>query len=185
MVTFKQDRVTVMKEMEIENLMVMEVGISDIDKVSGIFTYIHNENFNRKVEDRYFSDIIKDRHYKTYMIKKISDTGEKEGPEKEVYGYIIFYDTTDSIDLFEIAVDKRKQRKGIGNRLLNDGIDFFLKESGHMSGEIMRIVLEVNENNKNAIKLYEGNGFKKIFVRRNYYGLNQNGIIMEKIFRIP
>jgi ribosomal-protein-alanine N-acetyltransferase len=40
------------------------------------------------------------------------------------------------------------------------------------------IMLEVNENNKPAINFYKKNGFKIISVRKDYYGSNQNAIIM-------
>ena len=40
------------------------------------------------------------------------------------------------------------------------------------------ILLEVNENNFSAIKLYRKNNFKEISVRKNYYGTGQNALIM-------
>ena len=41
-------------------------------------------------------------------------------------------------------------------------------------------LLEVNENNEKAIKLYKKNGFEEISVRKNYYGNHQNALIMFK-----
>ena len=83
------------------------------------------------------------------------------------------YDTFDSTDLFEIAVLKKKQGKGYGNALLKYTADIFCKNG-------RKIFLEVNENNEKAIKLYEKNGFEEISVRKNYYGNNQNAVIMMK-----
>ena len=44
------------------------------------------------------------------------------------------------------------------------------------------LTLEVNETNTNAIKLYEKYNFKKIGLRKNYYGQNKNAIIMTLFF---
>ena len=49
----------------------------------------------------------------------------------------------------------------------------------HFSGE--KFLLEVNENNIKALKLYKKIGFEQISVRKNYYGNNENAIIMMKI----
>ena len=96
-----------------------------------------------------------------------------EEETSEISGYAVFYDTFDSIDLFEIAVLKEKQGKGYGNMLLNYTADIFCKNG-------RKIFLEVNESNEKAIKLYKKNGFEEISVRKNYYGNNQNAVIMMK-----
>ena len=46
--------------------------------------------------------------------------------------------------------------------------------------EEMKIFLEVNQKNLNAIKLYKKNDFEEISVRKNYYGLNEDALIMVK-----
>ena len=40
------------------------------------------------------------------------------------------------------------------------------------------ITLEVNDKNLPAINLYLKSGFKKVGLRKNYYGLDENAIIM-------
>ena len=40
------------------------------------------------------------------------------------------------------------------------------------------ITLEVNDKNIPAINLYLKYGFEKVGLRKNYYGLDQNAIIM-------
>ena len=44
-----------------------------------------------------------------------------------------------------------------------------------------KFMLEVNEKNVKALKLYEKIGFERISVRKNYYGKNENAMIMMKI----
>ena len=48
------------------------------------------------------------------------------------------------------------------------------------NNNIYNITLEVDENNINAIKLYEKCGFIKKAIRKNYYN-NSDGILMELI----
>ena len=46
------------------------------------------------------------------------------------------------------------------------------------------ITLEVRESNKNAIALYESEGFEKVGVRKNFYSFpTENGIIYTKYFQ--
>ena len=47
---------------------------------------------------------------------------------EKVSGYIIYYDTFDSFDLFEIAIKKEFQNKGLGNELLEKTIDRLFNE---------------------------------------------------------
>ena len=43
-----------------------------------------------------------------------------------------------------------------------------------------KFLLEVNENNIKALKLYKKIGFEEISKRKNYYGKNEDAIIMMK-----
>lgn len=125
---------------------------------------IHNENFDKKVESKYFEEILSNTQYTVYYMKK----------SEKVSGYIIYYDTFDSFDLFEIAIKKEFQNKGLGNELLEKTIDRLFNEEKYKK----TVFLEVNENNFSAVKLYKKNNFKEISLRKNYYGIGQNAIIM-------
>lgn len=128
---------------------------------------IHNENFNKKINIKYFEEILSNIQYTVYYIKK----------SEKVSGYIIYYDTFDSFDLFEIAIKKEFQNKGLGNELLTKTIDRLFCEEKYKNRE-KTVFLEVNENNSGAVKLYKKNDFKEISVRKNYYGIGQNALIM-------
>ena len=128
---------------------------------------IHNENFDKKVESKYFEEILSNTQYTVYYIKK----------SEKVSGYIIYYDTFDSFDLFEIAIEKEFQNKGLGNELLGKTIDRMFGEEKYKSRE-KTVFLEVNENNFGAVKLYKKNDFKEISLRKNYYRIGQNALIM-------
>ena len=45
-----------------------------------------------------------------------------------------------------------------------------------------KFLLEVNEKNARALKLYKKIGFEKISIRKNYYGKDENAVIMVKCY---
>lgn len=159
---------------------IKKLDISSMDKVLEIFLTIHNENFEKKVENKYFQDIFLNEYYEIYTLNEVHKSNQNI---EQIIGYIIFYDTLDCVDLFEISVKNKSQNKGLGHKLLNESIEMLFNEEKYKkrNEEFKKILLEVNENNINAVKLYEKNNFKKIAIRKNYYGNNQNGIIMEKV----
>ena len=142
----------------------IETGAASSEIVEKL-TKIHNENFEEKKNGAYFLEILNNDLYSVFYLS--------EEETSEISGYAVFYDTFDSIDLFEIAISKEKQGKGYGNTLLSYTADIFCKNG-------RKIFLEVNENNEKAIRLYKKNGFEEISVRKNYYGNNQNAVIMMK-----
>ena len=117
---------------------------------------IHNENFldNKNIEN--FYTFYKDSRYNIY----------EEYFENIFAGYLITYDSVDSLDIFEIAVDKNFRKKGIASKLLNK------------INDERKILLEVSEKNIIAINLYIKNGFKIISRRKNYYLDGSDAIIM-------
>jgi len=73
---------------------------------------------------------------------------------------------------FEIFIDKEYRNKGIGNILINTTLEY----SGYLG--LRNMDLHVRENNKNAIKLYKKNGFKKIKTIKNNIVYN-NSLVSE------
>ena len=173
---------------------------------------IHNENFKNKVEDKYFSEMMLSEQYEIYCLfnytkenifveklkkedknkileknqKEKTDLDKNEKFEKNVLGYVAFYGTIESIDIFEIAIKKEYQGQCFGEKLLTESMRNLLKNNKnskikniHFSEN--KFLLEVNENNIKALKLYKKIGFEQISVRKNYYGNNENAIIMMKI----
>lgn len=85
-------------------------------------------------------------------------------------GALVTTESMDSIDIMQIVVHPKHRQKKIATQLLSDFIDNAEKA----------IMLEVNENNQNAISLYEKLGFKTLNKRLNYYGEKQHALIMRK-----
>ena len=109
------------------------------------------------------------------MIEKveISDTdavynymdGEK------ILGYVEIRLVDGVIDIMNLFVNEENRKQGIATSLMNEVIE---KE------DYNRIMLEVNENNNEALRLYSKLGFKEISLRDRYYG-EDTAIIMEKV----
>ena len=165
-------------------------------------TLIHNENFENKVEDKYFSEMILNGQYEIYCLfnfgeennkiiklKKESDVDnekviklrKKNNTEKKILGYIVFYGTIENTDIFEIAIKKEYQGQSFGEKLLKKSMEDIVKKNINGNFSKNKFMLEVNEKNVKALKLYEKIGFERISIRKNYYGKNENAMIMMKI----
>ena len=94
----------------------------------------------------------------------------------EIVGFAGVWKAVDDIHVTNIVTKISKRHSGIASKLLEELISFSKNEN------MSSLTLEVNENNLNAIKLYEKYCFKKIGIRKNYYGQNENAIIMTLYF---
>lgn len=182
---------------------------------------IHNENFKNKVGDKYFSEMMLGEQYEIYclfnfgeeniFVKKLENESGKENKnlgenqkeeinfdknrenEKNVLGYIVFYGTIESTDIFEIVIKKEYQGRGFGERLMTESMEKLLEDRKNLEGNNIlenegtdfsenKFLLEVNEKNARALKLYKKIGFEKISIRKNYYGKDENAVIMVKCY---
>ena len=89
----------------------------------------------------------------------------------KVLGYLEIRLVDGVLDIMNLFVNEEDRRKGIATELMNK----MIQEENYS-----RIMLEVNENNDSAIRLYNKLGFKEISLRDRYYGEN-TAIIMEKV----
>lgn len=182
---------------------------------------IHNENFKNKVGDKYFSEMMLGEQYEIYclfnfgeeniFVKKLENESGKENKnlgenqkweinfdknrenEKNVLGYIVFYGTIESTDIFEITIKKEYQGRGFGERLMTESMEKLVEDRKNLEGNNIlenegtdfsenKFLLEVNEKNARALKLYKKIGFAKISIRKNYYGKDENAVIMVKCY---
>ena len=91
--------------------------------------------------------------------------------EDKVLGYLEIRLVDGVLDIMNLFVNEEDRRKGIATELMNK----MIQEENYS-----RIMLEVNENNDSAIRLYNKLGFKEISLRDRYYG-EDTAIIMEKV----
>ena len=89
---------------------------------------------------------------------------------EELIGFIHVENIQEECSIINIVVDNKYRRKQIASQLLK-----YVLEKEKMT----KCVLEVNQNNIPAIKLYEKFGFKNAGIRKGYYD-GGDAIIMVK-----
>ena len=95
-----------------------------------------------------------------------------------VIGNLITIEKKTEYEILLLYVNNKKRNLGYATTLLANILSKLKKK------KLIRIYLEVAENNTSAINLYYKNAFKKIGVRKNYYKFINNkkdAIILEKI----
>lgn len=95
------------------------------------------------------------------------------------YLLIIFHRGTRLARLYSIAVHPQWRGKGIARQLILSG-EHEAQERG-----ALYFRLEVNQENTNAIKLYESLGFVKFGVLEDYYEDHSDALRMQKRIRYP
>jgi len=96
--------------------------------------------------------------------------------EESIAGYAVLLPVIDEMELLNISIAAKHQRKGLGRKLLGELMKIALGMN------MRRMLLEVRISNVPALGLYNDAGFHKIGLRRGYY-LADNGredaIVME------
>ena len=88
----------------------------------------------------------------------------------KLIGFIHIQDLIDEIDIINIVIDNDYRRKGYASKLIEYVISY---------ANSKKIILEVSENNINAINLYKKYNFNEINRRKGYYN-GVDAITMEK-----
>jgi len=91
---------------------------------------------------------------------------------EQIVAFAGIWKAIDIMHLMDIVVAKSHRRKNIASLLMKEIINITLKNN------IKELTLEVSQNNLPAINLYTKFGFKELGIRKNYYGVNNNAIIM-------
>ncbi len=126
--------------------MIKEITASDINKIYNLGT-IYTKDFTKK----YNLDNIIENQNETIYFYELDDIA---------VGYIHITHVIDEIDIINVFVLEEYRNKSIASKLMDTIINNYPNN---------KISLEVNVNNKNAIKLYEKYNFKKVSTRKNYY----------------
>lgn len=126
-----------------------------------------------EVNDEYLIFII-DMLQKEFNVKYSKNEYSKEYVyvlNNQAVGFIIYEYIYDRIELDYIYVLPDKRKAGIASKLMAQMVDFASRVNS------LNITLEVNENNRAAIKLYENFGFKICATRDRYYK-NESAYLM-------
>lgn len=137
--------------------MISKLDIKDLDSFNRIGLLVNN-NFVNLFKLEYIIDSKDEDVYGYY------DNGE-------LLGFVHVLKTFECLEIINVVVDIKDRKKGIATKLINYLIECY--------DDIEYILLEVNENNSNAINLYNKLGFNVINVRKKYYG-NDDALIMRR-----
>ena len=140
--------------------MLREIKKEDIDSI----VKIEEETLNTTLGKGMLEDIITNPIMKAYVY---DDNG--------VLGYISVSFDGITLEILNFCVDINHQNKGIGFKLINYSIEEATKNGAKS------VFLEVREDNKRAIHIYESLGFKLIHIRKNYYKDLCNALVYEKL----
>lgn len=131
--------------------MLREVELKDLDSVNKILNYFNYNISSSDLNKPFFNVIVYE--------------------ENGIKGIIVYDLIYDRIEIEYIIVETSERRQGIATKMM----DYIEKKYK----QITNISLEVRESNTDAIKFYESLGFRRVSIRKNYYG-NENGILMIK-----
>lgn len=90
--------------------------------------------------------------------------------DNKLIGFIHIQDLIDEIDIINIIISEENRRKGYASKLIEYVINYANNK---------KIILEVSDQNINAINLYKKYNFIEINKRKGYYN-GIDAIIMEK-----
>jgi len=138
---------------EIKNLRIVPFSVNHVNDA----VRIEQVSFPTPWSYDAFISELKLRNTKALVALLSAEEGER------VAGYILGRFAADEMEITNLAVHPELRRRGIARALL-----WHLVERVRSRG-IKKIFLEVRENNKPAIRLYEKFGFKKVGIRRGYY----------------
>ena len=121
-------------------------------------------------EDSYYRLVNDDGFTASYLAEVEDSSGRLV-----IAGFVIFHVAGTNCEVYNIAVDARHARTGIGKQLMTTVVNESLKRYAS------KVLLEVRKSNANAIRFYEGFGFKVLGERKNYYSSPiEDAFVMEK-----
>ena len=92
--------------------------------------------------------------------------------KKQIVGFAGVQFILNEADITNIVTKRNNRNLGIGTQMLEKLIEISREKN------MKTITLEVNENNKYAIKLYEKFKFEIVGKRKKYYNGTENAILM-------
>lgn len=141
------------------NIIIDTMSINDLDSIK----YVLQDEFDDFWNYNVFKEELENEN-SYYIVAKL---------ENNIVAFGGIWKSVDDIHITNIVVRKNFRKLGIGSIILEH-----LIKIGRNIKNMQSITLEVNDKNIPAINLYLKYGFEKVGLRKNYYGLDQNAIIM-------
>ena len=141
-----------------DNISIKQMTISDLDEIKDILTTEFDDFWKYEI----FKEELANTNSKYFVLLHNNEITSFGGIK------IIL----DEANLMDIVTKKDMRNQGFAKILLKELI------SVSKNSDCKTITLEVNENNKPAIQLYESFGFKEVGKRKNYYKNGDTAILM-------
>ena len=132
--------------------------LSDLEEIKNILQTDFDDFWNYEI----FKEELAHNN-SSYLVLRYDD---------EIVCFGGFKKIIDEADIMNIVTKKSKRNMGFARFVLNELINIAKEEN------LKSITLEVNENNKPAIHLYELFNFKQVGLRKKYYNRTDNAILM-------
>ena len=139
---------------------ISKMNIDDLNKILPVLLTEFDDFWNYNI----FKSELENENSK-YVVAKNND---------EIVGFAGIWISIDEAHVTNIVTKKDLRKNGIGSTLLEELINL------SKTLNLVSITLEVNENNLDAIKLYEKFGFEKLGILKKYYNNTDNALIMTK-----
>jgi len=142
----------------------MDILIREMNLTDGPFVFEEEQKIYGKTltKQALYNDIVYNDQTR-YFIAKVED---------DRVGYVGIFLKESDAEIINIFVSEKYRAQGIGKKLMEKVIDICYKE------KISKVNLEVRQDNKVALKMYEDLGFKLQGVLKNYYKNRDNAILL-------
>jgi ribosomal-protein-alanine N-acetyltransferase len=105
----------------------------------------------------------------------VADVDGADGDNRPLAGFLCRWLVADECHILNVAVHPTMRRMGIGGELMTEAIAESKAKNIHL------ITLEVRRSNLAARTLYRKLSFEERRLRRNYYGVGEDAIVMELV----
>ncbi len=119
------------------------------------------------------SDRLSSRSFRYFLTKSQAEVWVI-GEPVQAYGLVLFHRGTSLARIYSLAVHPDARGKGYGRQLMQT------LESSSVAHNTLFIRLEVADDNKSALALYESLGYESIRKLQHYYEDGHDGLRMEK-----
>ncbi len=143
-------------------MLVRSMTINDLEEIVNIEKDLYKTPWN----ERQYKYELEENEFSYVFILEHNDI---------IVGYYGFWVMFEECDITKVSIRKEFQGMKLSNILMEDCFNR-VKALG-----CKKINLEVRTTNERAINLYKKHGFEDVIIRKNYYGKNEDALILSKI----
>ena len=143
-------------------MIIRSMTINDLDEIVNIEKDLYKAPWNEK---QYRYELEENEFSYVFILEH----------DNVIVGYYGFWVMFEECDITKVSIRKEFQGMKLSNILMEDCFSR-VKALG-----CNKINLEVRTTNERAINLYKKHGFEDVIIRKNYYGKNEDALILSKV----